>query len=378
MLAAFPPPATIRGQSPYDGTNADKLSKNSHRGRNGTKGSNRRKQICGMSRRAFAAVCVVIMILVAAAVILPVFLIALPNRDRNLSSSTIPVSSALQACQNSKPCSNGGTSVINLDQSCGCVCTNGFTGPQCASESRASCTTISVPGASASVGTQIPGLMQAARDQYMIPLDNTALSSVFAANAMTCTTENAIVTLPGTASPQRRSLDDNYESSENDLLIRAVEVNTDGSATTPLANVPPTISTAQSVPTANGSPALPPPSSPSPVASAASSSSATKFAQIGILFVLQDSRDINAAVTAQENLGEFFQEAARADTQVQANNVTLGSGYLIDLTSYIFTLRNGTRYGIGVNFNGTPSTGSEDVQAKRGVTALQLLRRITL
>jgi hypothetical protein len=102
-----------------------------------------------------------------------------------------------------------------------------------------------------------------------------------------------------------------------------------------------------------------------------------QFAQIGILFVLQDSRDVGTAVSAQESLVQFFQAAARSGVPVQANNITLGNGYRINLADYIMTLRNGTRYGTGVNFNGTP-TGFDNTKHKRGYSALQLLKRVLL
>lgn len=384
MLANFPPPAT-RGQSPSEGNTAEEFFKNLNMGssRNGTRDSRKSKrQICGMSRRAFMAICVVVLILVAAAVILPVFLIALPNRDKNLSGSSVPVSGALQECQQSTPCSNGGTSVVNLDKSCGCVCSNGFTGSQCGTQSSAGCATIAVAGASASVGTQIPNLVQAAQDQYMIPLDATALSSAFASNNMTCTTENAIVTFPDNAAVRRRSADI-PSAVENHFGAR-----TEGTTeTAPAGSVPTNIVTASSTgnasPTSTSAAESSPASSTtaeSPVATGgsnlpAANASATEFAQIGILFVLQDSRDISAAVSAQENLGQYFQLAARTGASAQASNVTLGNGYFVNLEDYIMTLRNGTRYGVGVNFNGTPS-GFDNQKVKRAVTAYQLLKRM--
>ena len=58
-----------------------------------------------------------------------------------------------------------------------------------------------------------------------------------------------------------------------------------------------------------------------------------------------------------------------------ANNITLGGGYRINLADYIMTLSNGTRYGVGVNFNGTP-TGFDINKHKRGLTAIEFLKRV--
>jgi hypothetical protein len=377
MLRSFPPPvAMTRGvQTPSDPDTAEEMYKNLNVKRR--KGSpkdtrGRRRQICGMSRRAFISVVLIVFFLVAAAVILPVFLILLPNKNKSNNNASVPVSSALQDCQKRNPCSNGGTVVINLDKSCGCVCTNGFTGAQCNTQSNDGCTTIAATGTkSASVGTQVPDLIKAAQEKFSIPLDATALSSAFAVNNMTCTTENAIITFPGDSN-EKRAL---KRGSENDITnfdvgggSGSIQQRTGGIVTAGASSVTLVVasSTATLATTTSSTIAAAAMSSATAAATGTSSSNlgtnstVMQFAKIGILFVLQDSRDLSVAVSAQENLSQFLQASVKGGSSMQANNITLGSGYLIDLVDYFVTLRNSTQYGIGVNFNGTATGFSND------------------
>ncbi|KIW07748.1 hypothetical protein, variant [Verruconis gallopava] len=381
MLASFPPPATMpRDPTPSDQDTAEELYKNLNVKRKRAQVPDRRgrRQICGMSRRAFIAIVLFVFFLVAAAVILPVFLILLPNKNKSTSSATVPVSTALQTCQKNHPCSNGGAVVINLDQSCGCICTNGFTGAQCTVQSNSGCTTISATNTDkATVGTDVPDLITAAQQKFSIPLDATALSSAFAVNNMTCTTENAIVTFQD-ASNKRRELpyaighkvfaqrSKMYHGRSGDLDI-AISSTVDIETAPPTGTATSSTSAASAIPTA--APTTTQATSTTSAPTMGANSTTIQFAKVGVLFVLQDSRELAVAVSAQETLYQFLQEAAKGASSMPMNNITLGSGYFIDLTYYSVTLRNSTKYGIGVNFNGT-ATGFNNAKRATSVSLL--------
>lgn len=83
---------------------------------------------------------------------------------------------------------------------------------------------------------------------------------------------------------------------------------------------------------------------------AASNSTSAKtplaFAQIAVLFVLQDSHDISTAVTAQQHLQTYFTGVQKSGYNVtEARNVSLETGYSIDLVGFSLKVKNGTIFG---------------------------------
>jgi hypothetical protein len=80
-----------------------------------------------------------------------------------------------------------------------------------------------------------------------------------------------------------------------------------------------------------------------------------EFAKIGILFVLQESQQLDLAVQAQTAVSAYMDSAIeQGSTMNLAHNVTLGNGYSMDLWFWTVTLANGTVYGNG--YNGTATT----------------------
>jgi hypothetical protein len=195
----------------------------------------------------------------------------------------------------------------------------------------------------ASVGNQIPTLMDAASSNYSIPLDEAKLLSLFASTNMTCGAENALVTLTGSSSKKRSETLTLEEREVNDKPGSAV---TSGGILVAGSAAKPTQTTTSS------------PSSTSVIAITTGSSApgtnttSREFAKVGILFVLQESGNLDVAVKAQGQLSNYMNTATKqGSTMNLAHNVTLGSGYFIDLWYWTVTLKNGTQYGNG--FNGT-------------------------
>lgn len=172
-------------------------------------GKPKERRCCGMPLWAFFLLVTVLFALVVAAIVIPITLVVIPRqRDANKGGNA-----AISACQSKLPCQNGGSSTLAADGSCSCLCTNGFTGSTCTKASDSGCTTMAVAGtSSATVGSAIPRLLDAAQSNYSIPLDSAKLLTQFSAGNANCNTENALVTLNGQQSRRkaRRSLNNMY------------------------------------------------------------------------------------------------------------------------------------------------------------------------
>jgi hypothetical protein len=360
MLSAFPPPGVASPHSPRtqwpmsNGSSAKSL--NPRRRNNNTSGesSKQRRRCCGLPLYAFILLVLFLVVLVAAAIVIPVVLIALPKRASASGDST--TASAKEACLKKMPCENGGGSIAMGDGSCGCLCTNGFTGPRCQNPSDVGCTTKPIAGVkNASMGSAIPPLMDVANEKYSIPLDGQALLSLFAATNMTCGAENALVTLTGSSSTKRSEL--TLEDPLPDHVLRSrlrLRAQPSGSSATVTSNgivvagtkptqtyaVAATMASTVTIATGSSAPGT--------------NSTAKDFAKVGVLFVFQESKQINVAIKAQEQLSKYMNTATQqGSTMTDAHNVTLGSGYFIDLWYWTFTLANGTVYGQGFNGSAT-------------------------
>jgi hypothetical protein len=345
----FSTPTTPRTNWPSN-TGSDR-SLNPHRkyeSRNSPAKTGRR--CCGMPLWGFIVVVFIILLLVAAAVVLPVVLIVLPNQ--RTSTTADPGAVANAQCATTNPCSNGGSSVLQQDGSCACLCTNGYTGPQCKTAGDGGCKIISVGGAkSASVGNQLPALFDAATKNFSIPLSETRLLALFSTTGMTCGSENALVTFSGSSSSTKRLV----ISTQLDGLPRVAHEERSAPAATTDGVVVANLS-AKATPTVSGAASTTAPVVISTGSSAPGTNATSKeFAKIGILFVLQESQQIDVAVQAQTAVSDYMTSAiGQGSTMGLAHNVTLGNGYSIDLWFWTVTLANGTVYGNG--YNGTATS----------------------
>jgi hypothetical protein len=167
---------------------------------------------------------------------------------------------------------------------------------------------------------------------------------------MTCGSENALVTFSGSSPTKRSAM--NIEVGELPRAARkerrAPAATTDGVVVaSPSSKATPTVSGAAST----TAPVIISTGSSAPGTNATSK----EFAKIGILFVLQESQQIDVAVQAQTAISEYMTSAiGQGSTMGLAHNVTLGNGYFIDLWFWTVTLTNGTVYGNG--YNGTATS----------------------
>jgi hypothetical protein len=193
-----------------------------------------------------------------------------------------------------------------------------------------------------SVGSQIPPLLDAAATNYSIPLDPTALLSLFASTNMTCGTENAIVTLSGLSTSKRsKILHERADTALSSATVTSNGIALAGTTPTPTTSVASSTTSAIAIATGSAAPGT--------------NATSRDFGRIGILFVLQESRSMQVAIGAQEVLSNYMDSAAKQGSSMTlAHNITLGAGYFIDLWYWTVTLANGTVYGNG--FNGSATT----------------------
>lgn len=379
MLAAFPPPGDA---TPNHGDTPDHrgMSKWPAAGNYGTDSAmsdrkgDRRRRCCGMPMWTFVTLLVVLLFLIAAAVVIPIVLVVIPKiktaqgnaaqdtqgtgmtTSGNPAQPTGSVGNQNGQCSGIITCQNGGIAIPNADRSCNCVCINGFTGKNCATQGDSGCTTASIGGTAnnATVGSGIPRLIESAEKDFQIPLDSTRLLSLFSGLSMSCTAENALVTFNGLAS---RSVVD----ASMPLL--------DGTSITPSRSLPlldephrePALQGRQAIgQTANTgtNAAQNNPSTATTSAKAAATSSppissnpiALDFARIGVLLSLQVSGKLDTAASAQESIQNFLSKDRNGDSKVTSVNLDV---FTMDLVNFSIKFSNGTT--IQANTNSTSS-----------------------
>ncbi|KAF3907849.1 hypothetical protein ABW20_dc0101971 [Dactylellina cionopaga] len=221
ILASFPPPLASSRRLSSRGTTWPLPGEFNHLRSEETSEIRRKRKICGLPLWAFIVIVLLGIVVVTAAVIIPVQLIAL-NKDKNKKASAITADS----CAISNPCLNGGIANVESGK-CICFCTNQFIGPTCAQSNDPACTTFTITdnsnGQSASrnvtLGLAIPRLLGITQSKYGVPIDSSALSNTFALSNTTCALQNALVTLNGKSSPQPKDSDGSSPSSSTGFAL---------------------------------------------------------------------------------------------------------------------------------------------------------------
>lgn len=286
----------------------------------------RKRRCCGMPLWLFLLLLLVLTLLIAAAVVVPVMLlVVVPNQNDNSTSQ-------VGSCQKKLNCQNGGANILGSDGNCECLCVNGYTGSTCSQYSEQGCTSASIGSTrNATVGEAIPRLLSDANGNFSIPLDGQQLLGLFSQSDLTCSSQNALVTF-------------NSQSSKRSLLDARVLASTLGERADSTTSSP--TMTSNGIVYASGS--------PSPVASASDDSTLLDFARVAVLYVFQDSGTLSVAAAAQENLQSFFSTGLTSTGQtVNAQNISLSSGFSCNLTGITLTTSNGTTIGGARSGNGT-------------------------
>jgi len=397
MISAFPAPATggtPRRETTWPLSEKDGGSASLKRGKEARRLPRR---CCGLSLPIFIGVFVLLIALIAAAVLIPVFLILVP-RQRGSHVN-------LSHCSQTDPCQNGGVSIVSSN-ACNCVCANGFIGDHCQMlGTSGDCTTTTVTDGSnkyqnATMGLSITPLFSDAQSRFDIPLNASILLSVFSANNLSCTSENSLVDfnsstlneevtrrkrfviLPGfnsqvpTASlplhaiphvtqrgllPLEARSDGVTIGTSNGIVFQATSTGTASTPAEPTDSGVASASTSAVTSFGGTSTALASSSSsssPTPTSSSTGpvnvTESQVEFAKIVVLYVLEQSGTLSVAVNAQQRLEEFFVSENRPSSAT----VDVGFGALnltADLDTFEIVSGDGSKIGGGSAANTSAS-----------------------
>lgn len=401
MLAAFPPPAQAQSrqggirQSIRDSVmswplpplnrnkdNVNMTNNSTPRGAADDMSSNtdstrekKGRRCCGLPLWGFITIVVIVIILIAAAVIIPIEFFVVRRQNVN------PQAEAEQQCQRQVTCQNGGTNVV-INGFCSCICINNFTGFDCSVADNIGCTTATISGdtniSNVTVGNALPRLIAQAQNNFSVPLSGTTILSKLNAGNLSCSAENALVTLNGQSTALGASAEAVTDmtggsfdvvnaialqeakiatitvmagqSTTTTLTIEISDTPATSSAATP--TIPPTTTititrtftsswpppSLTPIPTTSSSstpplitPSAVPPSATNPSSAFTVTNEVLDFARVGILFVLQQD-SVTDASTAQTALQSFLSSSSA--TIASASNVTLGPGNSIDLVNF--------------------------------------------
>lgn len=358
ILASFPPPglATPEGRASWpvffgrsNLRNVEPLNSNA----DDPDAPRRKKRCCGMPRKIFILLCVAIFVVVILAVLLPVFLVAVPREKAN-------------ACAEENPCENGGVSVSSGAE-CSCVCSNGYTGSACTVPGDDNCTTSLIQnGSNATMGSALPAVFRDSKEQFGITLDPVTIMALFSMNDVSCRTENALVSF------------DNIKPNGNGRTRRSPQVPADTSVSEDTSN-----DNASSVTLAGPTPALAPraeatmesgilyddsgsskstTTTSTPTQTTSATASATKisfesssagakstsvttvpaevvgFSRVAVLYILQKTGSLDSAMSSENKIEEYL-----VDSYTNATHPAMQVGaFSLNFEDLTITLPNST------------------------------------
>lgn len=382
MLAAFPPPVqTPRGNrhsraswlrpgswpAVADQAQRGHSRSSSTRSNDGAKKQGRR--CCGLPLWAFILVVVLLLCIIVAAIVVPLEFFVF----KNLGKKDTPDQS-LQNCQKSLACLNGGTNVMSQGV-CSCICTNGFTGSNCAVAGSLGCTTTNLVATDGStsinnvtLGRAIPRLIAEANSNFTIPLSGTVILAKLNTESLSCIAQNSLVTFDGRSTRAGQATDEVEDVSDKrvNAMANIEEVfppisiisftpptttttliiqqggQYGSSTTTAIPSFstivpPPTVRSPDPVPSKPSTSSLTAPSTsatPSTTSTSSSRPPATTaaptpvptsmfmvteevidFARVAMLYILQEE-SVETAENAQTELQRFFSRASKSKTQL--------------------------------------------------------------
>ena len=344
MLAAFPSPSPTVSHAPtkpaHWGTHSPHGKSNLSRTQTANYGSTRSRRppgrrCCGMPIWAFILLIIIILLLIAAAIVIPVTLIVLPRQ--NNANPTIA------SCKASNPCANGGYTLV-IAKSCRCICSKGYTGSTCSTPPDGECTTTSIPTQNttsypdATFGDSVPRILNAASTNYTIPLSGWKLAAIFSHTNLSCTDENALITINSKSQRHRRSL--------SDLLTPPPSKTLSGRASAQSSNG--IVFAGDSSPGTNTGSSNPT-NAPSPAATVTASvdepitSNVLDFARTAVLFILQETSDLQSTQTAMSRLAALL--APGVGGNFDPTQTSVSGNVTVDLSSFMVGFGNGTLYG---------------------------------
>ncbi|PWW79937.1 hypothetical protein C7212DRAFT_162911 [Tuber magnatum] len=344
ILASFPPPvlassrqgrrATIMSQWPLPG---DFNSENSS-----SVGPSRKqgRRLCGLPLWAFILLVILALLVISAAVIVPLQLVKLSKSEKSGDNDT---GSNLAECRSKNPCQNGGENIATSNF-CGCVCTSGFTGTNCTQKEDSSCTTVDlrdlqggrVKGIqNVTMGTALPRLFDLAEPSYNIELDRAMILAVFSNQGISCTAQNALVQFNGESMPSTNGRSTIDKSSA--LLRMRQDLTVDRSPTPTVGGTAPSASSSEG--DSSGS------------RTAAVDSDAVDFARVTVLY-LTGAGNLSVAENAQYRLQVAFSGG------IDYGNLEVGSNITVNFDNRSIRMADGNIIG-GITANATSGNGSD-------------------
>ena len=369
MLSSFPAPGagnTPRRDTMWPLGEKGELSEHEGQGNNVKK----KRKCCGMSLTVAIVVLIVLVLIIAAAALIPILLVLVPKQHQNTGPN-------LSQCVTSNPCLNAGTSIV-ANNNCQCVCSNGFTGPRCGLAGGATnCSTTTVTDGSntyhdATMGTSITPLFSDAQNRFDIPLNASVILSLFAAEELSCSVENTLVNfnattnssklkrfviVPGlepdlaynpqlipvptyttatfiTPTPTLNRREDPTVGSTNGIVFQTTPgVEPTGAAASTVTSVPGTSSTSSAAATPTGISTI----------DTSTLEEQVSFAQVVVLYALQQSSTVNFAVNAQQSMSLYFSSSASSNSTVEVGTDALP--LTVNFKTFEITTGNGTVIG---------------------------------
>ncbi|PWY79450.1 hypothetical protein BO94DRAFT_169820 [Aspergillus sclerotioniger CBS 115572] len=329
------------------------------------------RRCCGLPPWLFGLICVLIIIIILAAILIPVCLLVLRHKSNGTD------------CATSNPCENGGVSVSS-GSLCSCVCANGYTGSRCTISGDASCVTTQVDNKNATMGSNLPRLFEYSQQNYSISLDAVTIMALFSQSNVSCTTENTLVSFAGvatssskarralSASPLTEPLISDYllanleppSSTLSKLTPTQVLAARDSVATSHgivFDDDPPTTvsATATATNTGHASQATETSTSNSTTTAVGSSSSNSTavttevldFARVAVLYILEETGTLAAAEFSESNIQSYLTEDY-TDAKTHSFTIDLTpsgilGNYTLDFDDYKIKLPSGSVVGGG-------------------------------
>ncbi|PHH72617.1 hypothetical protein CDD82_5892 [Ophiocordyceps australis] len=212
MLAAFPPPvhtprnnsrsrgSFIRPDSSWpmvgiQGQQSRARAQSTHL-ESGAKQKKRR--CCGLPTWAVTLLVILILCAIVAAIVIPLEFFVFKNLGNKGNKDE-----SLENCRKSLTCRNGGVNMISAG-TCSCICTNGFTGPDCNSGGSPGCTSTDLVATDGStsisnvtLGKALPRLMADAQRNFSVPLSGNTILGKLNSGGLSCIAQNSLVTFNG-------------------------------------------------------------------------------------------------------------------------------------------------------------------------------------
>ncbi|KAH8149150.1 uncharacterized protein LAJ45_06689 [Morchella importuna] len=352
ILASFPPPVLAQGKN----RNSRTLSQwplpgdFTHENESSIRPSKKQgRRVCGLPLWAFVLLVILALLVICAAVIVPLQLVNLSKSDKNGNNDS---GRALVAeCKEKNPCQNGGENIATSDF-CGCVCTNGFTGSDCTQMADSSCTTVDLKDRNGgrikgiqnvTMGNALPRLFDIADPYYNIELDMAMLLAVFSNESISCTAQNALVTFNGEAIPDSATTTTakrELEAAIAELEKRQTAIVTDTATSTAAA----------ATTTATGT-------SSTDSRTVELDSDAIDFARVAVLY-LTNAQTLTIASEAQSQLQAYFTAGRDFGDLSVGNNIT------VDFDNRSIELSNGSIIGSAAANSTNTTTATETASAK--------------